>query len=220
MRLKRVSESLIHQNQLAWPSTCEEWNQVLAQKHYKYPFTEPFCCYTSWKVTLVSSHSTHAANSSYVPVKREILVAVDDLNKTKFLVLGCSNLIIAVDHKPLQKVFDEWLLDEISNACLPNYKEKTACYQFHMAHFPVVYMRLPILFPTILLAQNNVSTEWHNSHRYFGFSAPLWTLCPLIYCLHELSLISSSLNPPVMNAWLHQLPQQWILLTVIMWNRL
>lgn len=54
--------------------------------------------------------------------------------------INCSILIITVDHKPIQEVFDDrfYFLDEISNACLPNHKEKTVCYQFHKAHFPVV----------------------------------------------------------------------------------
>lgn len=139
VRLKRVSESLIHQNQLAWPSTCKGWygirsclrntinihsqNPLLLHKMESNTCWQPLhsCC---WFI--------------YAPVQGKILEVVGALNKTKFLVLGCSILIITVDHKPLQKVFDDRFLNELSNACLPNHKEKTVCYQFHKAHFPVV----------------------------------------------------------------------------------
>ena len=53
-------------------------------------------------------------------------------------MLGCTNLIIAVDHKPLLKIFGDRSLDEISNARLRNLKEKTLCCKFRMIHIPGV----------------------------------------------------------------------------------
>ena len=41
------------------------------QKHYHCPSTKPFCCHTGWKVTLVGSRFTHAAESRYAPVEGE-----------------------------------------------------------------------------------------------------------------------------------------------------
>ena len=57
------------------------------------------------------------------------------LDKARFFVLGCSNLIIAVDHKPLRKVFTDRSL-EILNAKLRNLIEKTLPYKFCMVHIP------------------------------------------------------------------------------------
>ena len=49
-------------------------------------------------------------------------------------ILGCNNLVIAVDHKPLLKIFGDRSLDQISNPRLRNLKEKTLRYHFRMVH--------------------------------------------------------------------------------------
>ena len=123
--------------------TClaTDWSKTgigfwLFQKHCHCPSTEPFCCRTGWKVTLVGSRFTHAAESRYAPVEGEALAVADALDKARFFVLGCSDLIIAVDHKPLLKVFSDRSLEEISNARLCNLKEKTLRYKFCLVHIP------------------------------------------------------------------------------------
>jgi len=97
----------------------------LFQKHCHCPSTEPVCCLTGWKVTIVGSRFTHAAESRYAPVEREALTVTDALHKPKFFVLSCSNLIIAVDHEPLLKVFSQRSLEEILNTRLCSLKDKT-----------------------------------------------------------------------------------------------
>jgi len=153
MRLKRVSESLIHQNQLAWPSTCKgygirSWlrnninihsqNPLLLHKLESNTCWQPLhsCC---WFI--------------YAPVQGKILEVVDALNKTKFLVLGCGILIITVDHKPLQKVFDmiDFLMKSPMPAC-PTTKRRQYATNFTRHIFLLHYMRLPVLSPAILLA--------------------------------------------------------------------
>ena len=67
VRLQRVTESLIHQNQLAWPSTCKGWYGIrfwLRNTIKLISIHRTLYCCTSWKVTLVGSHFTHAADSS------------------------------------------------------------------------------------------------------------------------------------------------------------
>eukprot|EP00794_Sanderia_malayensis_P002522 gene2522-2915_t len=44
----------------------------LFQKHCHCPSTDPFCCCSGWKVTLVGSRFTHAAESRYAPIEDEI----------------------------------------------------------------------------------------------------------------------------------------------------
>ena len=119
-----------------WSKSCIGF--WLFQKHCQCSSTESFCCRTGWKITLVGSHFTHAAESRYAPVEGEALAVADTLDKARFFVLGCSNLIIAVDHKPLLKVFGDWSLEEITNARLRNLKEKTLRYRFRMVHIPGV----------------------------------------------------------------------------------
>ena len=74
------------------------------------------------------------AESCYASVKGEALVAVDALDKGRFFVLGCTELIVAVDHKPLLNVFVDRCLEEVSNIRLSNLKEKTLRYWFCMVH--------------------------------------------------------------------------------------
>ncbi|VDI04801.1 Hypothetical predicted protein [Mytilus galloprovincialis] len=106
----------------------------LFQKHCNCQKILPFCCNEGWKITLVGSRFTHGAESRYAPVEGEALAVVDALDKARYFVLGCEELIIAVDHKPLLKIFGDRLLDQISNTRLRNLKEKTLRYKFKMMH--------------------------------------------------------------------------------------
>ncbi|MEW8309573.1 MAG: DDE-type integrase/transposase/recombinase [Candidatus Thiodiazotropha endolucinida] len=108
----------------------------LLQKHCNCSKIVPFCCKNGWRVTLVGSRFTHAAESRYAPVEGEALAVADALDKARYFVLGCSNLTVAVDHKPLLKLFGDRSLENISNARLRNLKEKTLRYRFRMIHIP------------------------------------------------------------------------------------
>ncbi len=74
----------------------------------------------------MGSRFTHAAESRYAPVEGEALAVAYALDKARHFVLGCKNLTIAVDYKPLLKIFDDRSMDNISNTRLRNLKEKTS----------------------------------------------------------------------------------------------
>ena len=125
--------------------TClaTDWSKTgigfwLLQKHCSCNKTEPFCCPTGWKVTLVGSRFTHAAESRYAPVEGEALAVADALQKARYFVLGCKDLTIAVDHKPLLKLFQDRSLEDIPNPRLRNLKEKTLAFKFKMLYIPGV----------------------------------------------------------------------------------
>lgn len=113
----------------------------LLQKHCGCAHVEPFCCNSGWKITLVGSRFTHAAETRYAPVEGEALAVADSLDKARYFVLGCEDLIIAVDHKPLLKIFADRALQDIPNPRLRNLKEKTLRYKFRMVHVPGVRHR-------------------------------------------------------------------------------
>ena len=115
----------------------------LFQKHCTCPSKDLFCCKSGWKITLVGSRFTHAAESRYAPIEGEALAVADALDKARHFVLGCTNLIIAVDHRPLLKIFGDRSLDHISNTRLRNLKEKTLRYHFKMVHIPGVKNKTP-----------------------------------------------------------------------------
>ena len=96
----------------------------LLQKHCSCPRSEPFCCNIGWKIAFGGSRFTHAAESRYAPIEGEALAVADALDKCRYFVLGCQDLIVAVDHKPLLKLFGDRSLQDIPNTRLRNLKEK------------------------------------------------------------------------------------------------
>ena len=91
----------------------------------------------------MGSRFTHPAESRYAPIKGEALAVADALDKARHFVLGCRNLTIAVDHRPLLKIFGDRSLDHSCNTRLRNLKEKTLRYHFKMVHIPGVKNRAP-----------------------------------------------------------------------------
>ena len=63
------------------------------------------------------------------------------LDKARHFVLGCKHLTIAVDHRPLLKIFRDRSLDHICNTRLRKPKGKTLRYHFKMVHIPGVKNR-------------------------------------------------------------------------------
>ena len=61
----------------------------------------------------------------YESVEGEALAVVYGLESCRMFVLGCDNLIVATDHKPLVPILNTKALELIKNPCLLNLKEKT-----------------------------------------------------------------------------------------------
>ena len=84
---------------------------------------------------MVGSRFTQPAESRYAPVEGEALAVAYALEKAKFFVLGCTDLNVAVDHKPLLDIFSDRSLD-MANGRMRSLKEKTLRYRFTMSHVP------------------------------------------------------------------------------------
>ena len=108
------------------------------QRHCSCPQRELFCCKDGWRITLVGSRFTHAAESRYAAIEGEALAVAEALQRCRHFVLGCTDLYIAVDHKPLVKIFGDRALADISNARIRNLKEKTLPFSFKMVYIPGV----------------------------------------------------------------------------------
>ena len=87
-------------------------------------------------MTLVGSHFTQPNKSRYAPIEGEALAIVDALERTSYFVLGCDNLIVAVDHKLLLKVLGDRKLEDIKNPRLLRLKERSLPYKFRLVHIP------------------------------------------------------------------------------------
>ena len=105
----------------------------LLQKHCNCEPLRPFCCRSGWQITLVGSRFTNTAESNYKPIEGEALAVTYALEHAKHFVLGCTNLIIATDHKPLLGVFKSTSLNKWSKR-VHDLKEKTYAYRFTVFH--------------------------------------------------------------------------------------
>ena len=175
----------------------------LLQKLCSCQRSEPLCCNDGWKIALVGSRFTHAAESRYAPIEGEALPVADALDKCRYFVLGCQDLIVAVDHKPLLKLFGDRSLEDIPNARLRNLKEKTLRYRFRMVHVPGVRHRATdcischpvgepnklVLIDDIASIRSSLNSIKHNSSLMCGLRTR--TINPLIEDAMAISTISS-----------------------------
>lgn len=124
--------------------TClaTDWSKTglgyfLLQKHCNCSMTDaPNCCQGGWKLVLAGSRFTSEAESRYAPIEGEALAIVEALEKCRVFVLGCPDLLIATDHKPLLKVLSDRALEDIKNPRLLRLKEKTLMYTYKITHVP------------------------------------------------------------------------------------
>ena len=107
---------------------------ILKQKYCHCKTLSPSCCKTGWYLCLVGSRFTSPAESRYAPVEGEALAVAYALHQTRYYILGCSQLIVATDHKPLIQILNDRALTDITNRRLLNLKEKTLPYNFTMVH--------------------------------------------------------------------------------------
>jgi len=107
---------------------------ILTQKHCKCSGDNVACCNTGWKVVFAGSKFNNKAESQYAPIEGECLAVARALFKARHFILGCKDLIIATDHKPLLKILNNRSMDDIHNPRLLNLKEKTLRFRFNIVH--------------------------------------------------------------------------------------
>ena len=109
---------------------------LLLQKTCSCDSKVPTCCPEGWRVCLVGSRFLHDAENRYAPIEGECLAVVYGLQKCKYFLLGCRDLVIATDHKPLINILNDRYLGDIENGRLRNMKEKTLAFNFIIKHVP------------------------------------------------------------------------------------
>ena len=85
---------------------------------------------------LIGSRFLHDAEERYAPIEGECLAVVYGLKKCRYFVLGCQDLILATDHKPLLGVLNDRSLADMDNKRLLLLKEKTLEFKFEIIHVP------------------------------------------------------------------------------------
>ena len=107
---------------------------VLWQKRCQCQKVHPGCCKDGWVVICVGSRFCTPAESKYHPIEGELLGVVWALDKTSYYTLGCQDLLILVDHKPLIGLLENRELGDISNPRLEGLTEKTMRWKFVIKH--------------------------------------------------------------------------------------
>ena len=108
----------------------------LLQKHCPCSSRIPDCCPGGWRVALAGSRFLSPTEQHYAPIEGKALAITWGLEQTKYFTLGCGDLTIATDHKPLTKIFGDRTLDEIQNTRLFRLKQRTLPWCFNIIHLP------------------------------------------------------------------------------------
>ena len=99
---------------------------LLLQKHCKCPNdSDILCCKEGWRLIFAGSRFTKPAESRYSPTEGEALAVAWGLQHSKMFTLGCKNLFVSVDHKPLLGILNDRDLGNIDNPRLQALKEHT-----------------------------------------------------------------------------------------------
>ena len=106
------------------------------QQHCECRSLTPGCCPTGWRVTLVGSRFLRGPEQRYAPVEGEALAVAWALEDCRFFTLGCRDLIIATDHKPLVRLLGDRALDDIHNPRLFRIKQRTLMWRYRIVHVP------------------------------------------------------------------------------------
>ena len=106
------------------------------QRHCQCDSLTPGCCPDGWRVTLVGSRFLRDAEKRYAPVEGEALAVAWALEDSRFFSVGCHDLVVATDHKPLVKVLGDRALDDIQNPRLFRLKQRTLPWRYQIVHVP------------------------------------------------------------------------------------
>ena len=108
----------------------------LSQKHCDCTSREFGCCENGWRITLAGSRFPRDSEDDYAPIEGEGLAVAWSLEQTKFFTLGCNDLKVITDHKPLIPIFNKRRLDEIENTRLLRIKKRTLRWRFDIGYVP------------------------------------------------------------------------------------
>ena len=110
---------------------------LLLQKHCDCAgMLTPTCGDDHWQLVFAGSRFTSQTESRYAPIEGEALAVVYGLDSCRMFCIGCPQLLVSVDHKPLLKIFDDRALETIHNPRLFSLKERTLMYNFQMEFVP------------------------------------------------------------------------------------
>ena len=81
-------------------------------------------------MTLAGSRFLNGAEKNYAAIEGESLAIAWSLEQTKYFTMGCKNLVVITDHKPLVKIFGDRALNDIQNTRIFRLKQRTLPWLF------------------------------------------------------------------------------------------
>ncbi len=96
----------------------------------------PLCGPGHWRMIFAGSRFLKDPESRYSPIEGEALAVVFALEQSRMFVLGCPNLLLVTDHKPLVPILNGKKLEFIKNPRLLKFREKMLPYRFVAQHIP------------------------------------------------------------------------------------
>ena len=94
------------------------------------------CCDAGWQPVYAGSRFTNPAESRYSPTEGEALAVSWSLKTSRMFTLGCPNLYVITDHKPLLGILNGRDLGSIKNARIRRLKEQTLDFDFKIKYCP------------------------------------------------------------------------------------
>ena len=130
------------------------------------PRNAPVCCPDGWRLIYAGSRFTTPTEAGYSPTEGESLAVAWALDNARMFVLGCKDLIVSTDHKPLLRIFCDRDLSRIPDDRISSLKEKTFHYQFQYNFALVNGTRALMQYQQILLYQQSpLSASFANQHQ-------------------------------------------------------
>ena len=106
----------------------------------------PVCCQEGWKLIFAGGKMCSPAESRYAPIEGEAMAVAWALERAGVFTLGCPDLLVVTDHKPLVCILGDKALEDIPNPRLVRLKEKTLRWKFQIQHCPGKWNRGPDAF--------------------------------------------------------------------------
>lgn len=137
-----VGDGLVYYDQTRPTAIVTDWSKeglgfVILQQYCSCVSADtPFCCRGGWRLALCGSRHLSPAEVHYAAVEGETLAVVWCLHKARLFLLGCPNLLLVTDHRPLVGLLGDRALKDISNPRLFRLKEKTLQFHFQVKYLP------------------------------------------------------------------------------------
>ena len=180
---------------------CEEgMGHILCQKHCSCPKSNDLnCCIDGWKVCSVGSRFCNKAESNYSPTDGEFTAVVEALEKTAYFTLGCSDLTIGTDHKPLISIINDTNLGEIKTPRQQRLKERLMRWRLTATYIPGKLLGGTDALSRYGIRKHNDDTLYYNSS--LAAVTENRESCQIIISEHEETLLAINNSfPPVTRA--------------------